>query len=131
MEEIVMTRKYKIAKIIDEYQVVVNAGSNDLIHDDDCLEVYQPGQEVTDPDTGESLGTLDFVKAKLRVVNVFPKMCVCENRETEQKSFFSNISQGLFFEETLPMNVQTTDISGGYEGIDKKIKVGDLVRKVN
>ena len=72
-----MTRKYKIAKIIDEYQVVVNAGSNDLIHDDDCLEVYQPGQEVTDPDTGESLGTLDFVKAKLRVVNVFPKMCVC------------------------------------------------------
>ena len=126
-----MTRKYKIAKIIDEYQVVVNAGSNDLIHDDDCLEVYQPGQEVTDPDTGESLGTLDFVKAKLRVVNVFPKMCVCENRETEQKSFFSNISQGLFFEETLPMNVQTTDISGGYEGIDKKIKVGDVVRKVN
>ena len=126
-----MTRKYKIAKIIDEYQVVVNAGSNDLIHDDDCLEVYQPGQEVTDPDTGESLGTLDFVKAKLRVVNVFPKMCVCENRETEQKSFFSNISQALFFEETLPMNVQTTDISGGYEGIDKKIKVGDLVRKVN
>ena len=126
-----MTRKYKIAKIIDEYQVVVNAGSNDLIHDDDCLEVFQPGQEVTDPDTGESLGTLDFVKAKLRVVNVFPKMCVCENRETEQKSFFSNISQGLFFEETLPMNVQTTDISGGYEGIDKKIKVGDLVRKVN
>ena len=126
-----MTRKYKIAKIIDEYQVVVNAGSNDLIHDDDCLEVYQPGQEVTDPDTGESLGTLDFVKAKLRVVNVFPKMCVCENRETEQKSFSSNISQGLFFEETLPMNVQTTDISGGYEGIDKKIKVGDLVRKVN
>lgn len=126
-----MTRKYKIAKIIDEYQVVVNAGSNDLIHDDDCLEVYQPGQEVTDPDTGESLGTLDFVKAKLRVVNVFPKMCVCENRETEQKSFFSNISHGLFFEETLPMNVQTTDISGGYEGIDKKIKVGDLVRKVN
>ena len=126
-----MTRKYKIAKIIDDYQVVVNAGSNDLIHDDDCLEVYQPGQEVTDPDTGESLGTLDFVKAKLRVVNVFPKMCVCENRETEQKSFFSNISQGLFFEETLPMNVQTTDISGGYEGIDKKIKVGDLVRKVN
>lgn len=126
-----MTRKYKIAKIIDEYQVVVNAGSNDLIHDDDCLEVYQPGQEVTDPDTGESLGTLDFVKAKLRVVNVFPKMCVCENRETEQKSFFSNISQSLFYEETLPMNVQTTDISGGYEGIDKKIKVGDLVRKVN
>lgn len=129
MEEIVMTRKYKIAKIIDEYRVVVNAGSNDFIKDDDFLEVYQPGQEVSDPDTGESLGTLDFVKAKLRVVDVFPKMCVCENRDTQQKSLFSNISQNFFYEETLPLNVQTTDISGGYEGIDKKIKVGDLVRK--
>ncbi len=129
MEEIVMTHKYKIAKIIDEYRVVVNAGSNDFIKDDDFLEVYQPGQEVTDPDTGESLGTLDFVKAKLRVVDVFPKMCVCENRDTQRKSLFPNISQNFFYEETLPLNVQTTDISGGYEGIDKKIKVGDLVRK--
>lgn len=126
-----MTRKYKIAKIIDEYRVVVNAGSNDFIKDGDFLEVYQPGQEVIDPDTGESLGALDFIKAKLRVVDVFPKMCVCENRDTQQKSLFSNISQSFFYEETIPLNVQTTDISGGYEEVDKKIKVGDLVRKVD
>lgn len=126
-----MTSNYKIAKIISEYKVVVNAGSNNSIKENDVLEVYQPGQEVTDPETGESLGTLDFVKAKLRVVDVFPKMCVCENRETQQKSLFSNISQSFFYEETIPLNVQTTDISGGYEGIDKKIKVGDLVRKVD
>lgn len=126
-----MTRNYKIVKIIDEYKVVVNAGSNDLIKPNDRLEVYQPGQEVTDPETGESLGTLDFVKAKLRVVDVFPKMCVCENHDTRQQSVFVNFSQSFTYEEKLPLNVQTTDISGGYEGIDKKIKVGDLVRKVN
>ena len=110
--------------------MVVNAGSNSYINEDDTLEVYQPGQEVTDPDTGESLGTLDFVKAKLRVVDVFPKMCVCENRDREKKSIIS-LAQSLTYEEKLPLNVQTTDISGGYEGIDKKIKVGDLVRKVD
>lgn len=126
-----MTGNYKIVKIISEYKVVVNAGSNSFIKEDDILEVYQPGQEVTDPETGESLGTLDFVKAKLRVVDVFPKMCVCENRDTKQKSVFVNFSQNWTYEETLPLNVQTTDISGGYEGIDKKIKVGDLVRKVD
>lgn len=126
-----MTGNYKIVKIINEYKVVVNAGSNSFIKEDDILEVYQPGQEVTDPETGESLGTLDFVKAKLRVVDVFPKMCVCENRDTKQKSVFVNLSQNWTYEETLPLNVQTTDISGGYEGIDKKIKVGDLVRKVD
>lgn len=125
-----MTSSYKIVKIISEYKVVVNAGSNSYINEDDTLEVYQPGQEVTDPDTGESLGTLDFVKAKLRVVDVFPKMCVCENRDREKKSIIS-LAQSLTYEEKLPLNVQTTDISGGYEGIDKKIKVGDLVRKVD
>ena len=94
-----MTRKYKIAKIIDEYQVVVNAGSNDLIHDDDCLEVYQPGQEVTDPDTGESLGTLDFVKAKLRVVNVFPKMCVCETVKRSRSHSFRTFRKAFFLKK--------------------------------
>lgn len=126
-----MTSNFKIVKIISEYKVVVNAGSMNFISEDDTLEVYQPGQEVTDPETGESLGTLDFIKAKLRVVDVFPKMCVCENRETKSKSIFVNISQSLTYEEKLPLNVQTTDISGGYEGVDKKIKVGDLVRKVD
>ena len=125
-----MSGNYKIVKIIDEYAVVVNAGSNSFIKENDTLEVYQPGQEVTDPETGESLGTLDFVKAKLRVTDVFPKMCVCENRERERKSFIT-IAQNFTYEEKLPLNVQTTDISGGYEGIDKKIKVGDLVRKVD
>ena len=117
----------KIVKIIDEYKVVVNLGSGS-VDDGQFLEVYQPGQEVTDPDTGESLGTLDFIKAKLRVIAVFPKMCVCENRETRQKSMIMSIAQSLSYEEKLPLNVQTTDISGGYEGADKKIKVGDLVR---
>ena len=126
-----MTRKYKIAKIIDEYKVVVNAGSNDFIKENDTLEVYEPGQEVTDPDTGESLGTLDFVKGKLRVVDVFPKMCVCENRATETSSLLASFSQSLKYGEKLPLNVLTTDISGGYEGIDKKIKVGDPVRKID
>ena len=126
-----MTSNFKIVKIVSEYKVVVNAGRMNFIREDDTLEVYQPGQEVTDPETGESLGTLDFIKAKLRVVDVFPKMCVCENRETKSKSIFVNISQSLTYEEKLPLNVQTTDISGGYEGVDKKIKVGDLVRKVD
>ena len=48
-----MTSNYKIVKIISEYKVVVNAGSNSFIKEGDILEVYQPGQEVTDPETGD------------------------------------------------------------------------------
>lgn len=119
----------KIVKIIDEYRVVVNLGSAS-VKDNQLLEVYQPGQEVTDPETGEALGTLDFIKAKLRVVAVFPKMCVCENKETRNNSLLMGLAQSFSYEEKLPLNVRATDISGGYDGVDKKIKVGDLVRSV-
>lgn len=120
---------YKIVKIIDEYKVVVNAGGNNFIQEGTILEVYEPGAEVIDPDTKESLGTLDFIKAKLRVVDVFPKMCVCENRETKKVSkFLITALDAMTYEENVPLNVQATDISGGYEGVSPKIKVGDLVR---
>lgn len=126
-----MSSPYKIVKIINEYRVVVNAGSNESIHDGDILEVYVPGTEVTDPDTGESLGTLDYVKAKLRVTDVFPKMCVCKNRDCEP-TFALAAGLSSFIEQgTLPLNVDSRDISGGYEGIEKKIKIGDLVRIVS
>lgn len=126
-----MNSPYKIVKIINEYRVVVNAGSNDSVHDGDILEVYVPGSEVKDPDTGEDLGTLDYVKAKLRVVDTFPRMCVCENRACQSVFSWADALSSLSGQESLPLNVDSKDISGGYEGINKKIKVGDLVRKSN
>lgn len=126
-----MSSPYKIVKIINEYRVVVNAGSNESIHDGDILEVYVPGTEVTDPDTGESLGTLDYVKAKLRVIDVFPRMCVCENRDYQPVFSLADAFSALSSKDSLPLNVDSRDISGGYEGINKKIKVGDLVRVVS
>jgi len=125
-----MEKAIKIVKIINEYRVVINAGSNELIRDGQYLEVFVKGAPIVDPDTGDNLGTLDYVKAKLRVINVFPMMSVCENRETETYGLLSGLA-ALQKEEVLPLNVDSKEISGGYEGIDKKIHVGDLVRTVN
>ena len=54
----------KIAKIISTKQIVVNAGSNDGLEVGDKLEIIDKfGDEpIVDPDTGESLGTLDLIK---------------------------------------------------------------------
>lgn len=123
-----MEKEIKIVKIINEYRVVINAGSNDLIHDGQYLEIFVPGTPIIDPDTGDDLGTLDYIKAKLRVVNVFPRMSVCENRETENTGLLRSFASVLQTQEILPLNIDTKEISGGYEGIDKKIHVGDLVR---
>ena len=126
-----MEKTIKIVKIINEYQVVINAGSNDLIHDGQFLEVFVQGTPIFDPETGDDLGTLDYDKAKLHVINVFPRMSVCENRETETTSLLSAFTTSLQRTEVLPLDVDSKEISGGYEGIDKKIHVGDLVRTVD
>ena len=123
-----MNKTFKVVKIINEYKVVVNAGTNDLIKETDEFEIYEPGQIVFDPDTGENLGTLDFVKAKLCIVDIFPKMCVCENRDSESIPFVEIISTPSYTRK-LPLDVEIRDISGGFESVSKKIHVGDLVRK--
>ena len=122
-----MMKTYRIVKIISEYKVIVNAGSNDLIREDQILEVFEPGQEVVDPETGENLGTLDYIKAKLRVVDVFSKMCLCENRDgVIEKSLTQALAP--VFAERVPLDVDSREISGGFEGVSKKIRIGDLVR---
>lgn len=126
-----MEKTIRIVKIINEYQVVINVGSDDLIRDGQFLEVFVPGTPIFDPETGDCLGTLDYVKAKLHVISVFPRMSVCENRETETTSLLSSFTASLQRTEVLPLNVDSKEISGGYEGVDKKIHVGDLVRTVD
>ena len=122
-----MERTWKIIKIIDSYRVVVNAGSNDQINEGQALDVYVPGQEVTDPETGENLGALDFIKAKLCAVDVFPKMTICENRVSERGI---GLAQALspWFDGPMPLDVNAKEISGGFEGLSREIRLGDLVR---
>lgn len=125
-----MEETIRIVKIINEYQVVINAGSEEFIHDGQHLEVFVRGISVSDPETGDDLGTLDYIKAKLRVISVFPRMSVCESRETETANRLRPFSAIFETTEIVPLNIDSKEISGGYEGIDKKIHVGDLVRTV-
>lgn len=121
----------KVVKIINEYKIVINAGAKNGIHEGDVFEVYVEGQEVVDPDTGENLGTLDYIKAKIVAKDIFPKMTICVNRETETTPTLSGYllsAIGSTTEKALPLKVDTKEISGGFEGINKKIVIGDLVR---
>lgn len=119
---------YRVVKIIDEYRLVVNSGTEDGIKVNDELEIFVPGKPIIDPETKEDLGTLDYIKARLVVADVFPKMCVCVNAKEESTIPFS-VYSSLFKTQRLPLNVDVEEISGGYEKVDSKIKIGDLVRK--
>lgn len=124
-----MNKEPKIIKIISDMKVVVNLGSEDGIRNGTILEIYSPGEEVTDPDTGESLGTLDTIKAYIEVINVFPKMSICKNNASREYNALAGITQALIQTKTLPLDVDKTEITGGINNFDKIIHVGDLVRK--
>ncbi|NQE04351.1 hypothetical protein C5S32_00635 [ANME-1 cluster archaeon GoMg1] len=63
----------KVAEIVDEYTVVINRGQEHGVEEDMRFVIYEPGEEIKDPETDESLGKFEYVKAKVEVVNVQEK----------------------------------------------------------
>lgn len=72
-----MSKQPKIVYVSDDNcNVSLNVGSNDGVQKDDKFLVYSlSDHEILDPDTGESLGYLEFVKGTGKVVHVQDKMC--------------------------------------------------------
>lgn len=63
-----------VAKKIDDYQIVINKGSDDGIDENMRFLVFEVGEEVIDPTTNESLGILEIPKGTFKVMGVQPKM---------------------------------------------------------
>lgn len=125
-----LEKTIKVIKIIDNYDLVINIGADEGAKVGDTYEIYTPGHEVFDPDTKDSLGTLDLIKASIKVKNVFPKMSICTSNHISTKKIPDLINSfSRTYDERMPLNVDSLDISGGFEDFDSKIKVGDFVRK--
>lgn len=73
--------QYKVVFVTDSsYKVVINAGSEKGIKIGQRFLIYALSDyEITDPDTGESLGHLEIVKGTGRVVHVQDKMSTIES----------------------------------------------------
>lgn len=124
-----MTDTFKVAKIINEFQIVVNAGVG-MVEIGDTLEVFEEDlDKVIDPDTKTILGTLDYVKASVKVIRVLQNMCICKSDSFT--SVFANSDLGLsaFSPKMKPLKVDLKEVTGDFEDVDSTIRIGDLVRK--
>lgn len=125
-------KKWRVIKIFDEYHVLVNAGADDGINEGDLLKILGTTGKIIDPETKKSLGTLEKVKASVRVIHMQKNMCVAENVESYKTAPLDAIAGfvGAAFEPRTYLRklpVDPDDISGGWE--EEKIKIGDQVRK--
>lgn len=78
----------KIAKILGNNEVVINRGRGDGVRQGMLFEIFAPeGEEVWDPDTGETLGTVEDVKARAEVTEVKDRLSVARLKNSTESPF--------------------------------------------
>ncbi len=119
----------RVIEILDEYSIIINYGRSNGASENDEVRVIAKGPEVIDPNTGDSLGTLDSIKATLSLVTVYEHFSVCKKIQFKTTNILmSPLSQFQTTTKTAkPLNINKDEMSNKKAPEDKVIKVGDIV----
>lgn len=74
----------KVASIIDDFRVVINKGTNDGVEIGQRYFIIKIGDEVFDPDSGESLGRVEIIKGKGEVTHAQGKISTLQTIEKHE-----------------------------------------------
>lgn len=125
-----MSKIFKVAEIIDDYTLVINAGENQNIKENQRFLIFSlDGKEVYDPDTKELLGCLETTKGTATATSVLEKMTVI-------KSDMYRTVTSLDLTASLVFSITNSENSDTLKPGDKKligfkdVKIGDLVKSV-
>lgn len=105
----------KVVEVNSPFEVVINRGSDDGLRDGQLVLIYAVGKEITDPDTLESLGRLEIVRGKGRIVHLQTRIATVQNIERVKTQQF-----GLF-------GPSTEEAPAPF----RNAAVGDLARLIN
>jgi hypothetical protein len=142
----------KVAKILGKGEVVLNRGRTHGVRTGMLFEIFAPeGEEVWDPDTGETLGSVEDVKAKAEVTEVKEKLAIARIFDDDAADSplgvagFGEMQENLqrIFQQMFGENVQVQGFGTGHgDGPDlesmfggpledvTKVQVGDAAREI-
>lgn len=129
-----MNNSFRVIKIIDDMNIVINCGENEGIKEGDRFYIYsENGTAVIDPFTNENLGSFKGIKAKVVATTVYEKMSVCQN-----SVIIGGLANSLGIAALEPyvgkrasLNVDPSQISGGLDtDVDEPIRIGDEAEKI-
>ncbi len=84
-----------VAKVIDEYKLVINRGSEHGIREGQRMLVYHISDEdIKDPNTGESLGYLELVRGTGKIIFIQDKLSILESDKTKNVTKTYSYRQG-------------------------------------
>uniref|UniRef100_UPI00403F6243 hypothetical protein n=1 Tax=Lentilactobacillus hilgardii TaxID=1588 RepID=UPI00403F6243 len=126
----------KVIRILNDTELLINLGSNDDVRYDQHFEIYEPGEEVRDPLTNKSLGTLDYVKANVEATEVHEAFSVVSHITTSTETVskgglaaFAQSSRKITTQHVHPLPVDTDQINPRNVK-NESIQIGDPVRSV-
>ncbi|EFF36465.1 hypothetical protein EfmE980_2555 [Enterococcus faecium E980] len=129
----------KVIAIPDKTRIIINVGYQSNLEEygypyatvdvDDKIIIFEKGKDIIDPDTNESLGSYDPIKAILSITEVKEKFSIAQMKKNDSLSFAQLISPMTKNKEPiydeLPVNEE--DISNIVIQ-SPEIRIGDLVR---
>lgn len=74
----------KVIRILDKYSILINYGKSKGAKIGENVQILEIGPEIVDPDSGESLGTLDHIKDVLQIQEVFDEFSICGKKIRSQ-----------------------------------------------
>ena len=110
----------QVVSIIDNKNIIINAGENAGIQAGDIFEIYaQIGLEIYDSITKECLGIIEIKKESVYAYEVAPKMTICKKYQEpyDNSNYFKSI-----------LNINEDDALNIYAE-DKRIEIGDSLKR--
>jgi hypothetical protein len=78
-------RELRVAKVLDEFRVVLNAGENDGVKLGMVFVIFSIGEKVIDPESKDILGRLEIVKGRVRIEHVQANMSIGHSSDTYER----------------------------------------------
>lgn len=127
---------YNVVRILSDKKIVISAGKKQNATVGAKYDIYEVGEEIIDPKTNNSLGTLDYIKATVEVVTVYDAFSIAEYITRSTKT----VTQGImsaFSESNKTVTEKTIHVLPVDEGAikpqrikNKLIQIGDPIKKV-
>ena len=114
---------FKIVRILDEYRLIINAGSDANVVRSCRFYVMGEKSDVIDIDTNERLGFIPVIKDIVKPVFIEEKFCICEG--CEDVRYKMSDTTPLLFSQSRKLNINVTQITGSY--MDTPINICDKV----
>lgn len=118
-----MSERYfaKVVKVIDKYTIVINAGAEKGVRLGQNFLIVGVGETIIDPDTNESLGSLEIVRGKARVTHVQDRISTLASAESEKRPDVKEIKKV----STAGRGNTLASIFGPQETVTESIKPSD------